>query len=946
MATSTPASVLDITGFSLANRKIREPYSLPVTDSFIRAISPVMGCFFTRSVYITDRIRKKDLKFGIDYIFTEIYSSLSTIYKQGVAATIVFINREVSNDVEISYNFLGAQYTQVVTGIANAINIEANNGRASKLQWSIINQIKPFIPPDYAKQIGAGVGFETVVYGLESLRSTILYGGYNLDDSIAQYIDEFIAALNQILNNLVDFSYKDKLEIFLAQLTKAKLGLDKFVNMGLVSKETAKFAAVRDYQFEPNKNGYVAIKAISSFKSELYNNLVNSEHTGIGKHYGIYGLPLLETLFSMRNGAGIIINSLESLTVSGFDFNRVVYPDTASPSNQWSIVKMTNNATGQGGVLWGTNMDTGELYVGQLRNEIDHPQVLTWVKLYGEYDMQKALNALTDHIHDFDNPHKTNKHQLDLGNVENLPLANYEDLSCRVPSQKYVSHKFLLAFMSTYMTGLKTAGDLKEMNYDDNEVIRNIKLIFAPCGPCGPCCEPNLVPVNDAITTSIPIVDPAGQLTSWFCDGGKRWDVITDGFGGTKTIEHLYLTNDPKKVADGCVFVFTTLPPTTTTGGPVTVPPPTTTTTTTTTPGPTTVPPVTTTTTTTTEEPVTTTTTTTTPEPTTTTTTTSAPKVYALTHHVGVYNDEIDIIGNGIARDGYTNYPDFIGSAGYANHHDTSIFTDEFIWDKVKSDLFKLDRSLNVPVYYALTGTLEEQPETETPGYLYAFPWKQIDIHKNYFLKVNTDESSVDPEFTRSSYLNKINNDAIFIPFKVANWTSGVVHSKLHFELELLKVARDLTSLMITTFDTGAQYTYSGETMFYVLEGEAQATQDDINWFNERVTVSVRNLSSSTQPDNFVESDINGGALFVSGTTLVTEDNGTENGAAGLYRLNIVSEENGNIVIAGLEFMVALYGARYFKIGDTNTEISFGTMLSVLNVVPLSFTEEEKYTFP
>ena len=105
MATTPTTFELDITGFSLANRKIREPYSLPVTDSFIRAISPVMGCFFTKSVYITDRIRNKDLKFGIDYIFTEIYSSLSTIFPQPYIVTCVIRPNE-------SYSYCNCKSSQ------------------------------------------------------------------------------------------------------------------------------------------------------------------------------------------------------------------------------------------------------------------------------------------------------------------------------------------------------------------------------------------------------------------------------------------------------------------------------------------------------------------------------------------------------------------------------------------------------------------------------------------------------------------------------------------------------------------------------------------------------------------------------------------------------------------------------------------------------------------
>lgn len=557
MATNPNNFELDLTGLSKLNRKENEIYHLPTTGGFIRAISPTMGCFFTDSVVITDTQSKRILVLGADYVFTEFYSSFKSLHGKSVAATIVIINQAVFDIVSVSYNFLGSHYVDNVKTIAQSINAEAGTRTISNLQWGVVNNLKPFLPPDYKMQIGSGVGFEAIVYGLEKIRSTIMMSDFELDQSIGIYIDDFTSSIYRVLDTIVNSQYKEKLLAFTKTLTRELLGLGKVVNLPLVSSETARYAAVKGFQFDESQNGYVALKAISVFKEELYNNLTSSEHTGIGKHYGVYGLPLIDTLMSLKNGAGIIINSLESSLVSGYNFNKVVYPDHSSPSDAWSIVKLTNNATGQGGVLWGTNLTTGELYVGRLNDVATHSDVLTWVKLYGEYDMDRALKALTEHSYNIENPHNVNKHQIGLGFVENLPMADAEDLACRVPSDKYVSHKFLLAFMSTYMTGLKTAKDMKEMNCDENEVIRNIKLIFAPCGPCGPCCEPNVFPVTTT-TSNTPIVDPAGQLTGWFCENNQRWDILTDGFGGTKTIAHVYGYNDEALTQDGCIPQTTT----------------------------------------------------------------------------------------------------------------------------------------------------------------------------------------------------------------------------------------------------------------------------------------------------------------------------------------------------------------------------------------------------
>ena len=554
MATSPPFFPVDSTGEAKANRRLREPHLLADTGTnYVRAVSLDMGVFFVDTVKVYDKITGIELKREIDFLFTEYYSSLSVIFKKDLAGTLIVTNPLVNSEIEVSYNFLGSLYKDTITNIGNTINAEASRREISNLQWDMLNKCKPILPSDYVRNIGAGIGFETIVFALERIRSTLMYGDFDTEITIGQFIDNFLMTIEDVLDSRVKNEFKEQLDEFRDSFTKELLGLDKVVNMAPVDPELARLAVVRDFLFDKNKDGYVTIKAISRFKEELYNNLVSKNKTSIGRYQGTYGLPLLTTIYALRNGDGFIIDSLNTSKVAGYDFNEVVYPDRASPEDKWAITKVTNNVQGNGGVLWGTNMTTGELYIGHLKNGIDEPEVLVWTKLYSEYDMERALDALTKHVNDEDNPHWVNKHQLLLGDVENYPLADANDLACRVPSKKYVTLKWTLAFLATYMSGLKTAEDLKNMNCDENEVIRNIKLIFAPCGPCGPCCEPNIVPVTTTTSKPPVIVDPAGQLTGWFCENNKRWDIITDGKGGTKTLEHEYGEDDADVEKDGCI---------------------------------------------------------------------------------------------------------------------------------------------------------------------------------------------------------------------------------------------------------------------------------------------------------------------------------------------------------------------------------------------------------
>ncbi len=561
---------VDTTANLASHKRIKEKYQIG-NLSKTRAISLVMGCFYTETVQIYANIKTKlpmsDQEFltyttliaGVDYIFTEIYTSLSAIYKKEIAATIIILNPNVDKEVEVTYNFVGSDFIDTAKAFSNIVNVDAKTRDISKLQWEVLNGTSTFIPSDYAKDIGAGVGFELFVFGLEKLRSSILYGDFNIETTLQNHIDKYLS----ILANTLSLKSRDDINKYIQEFrdyfTKDKLGLGKVINLPVVDVQDAILAAVRGYEYDKNKDGYVTIRALSAFKEALYNNLVNSNLTGIGKHFGVFGLPVLSSLYSLQNGGGFIIDSLNFSTVSGYNFNKVVYPDLASPDDKWSIVKLTNNSSGQGGTLLGTNMTTSEVYVGMLKDDSNDPDVLVWTKLYGEFDMEKALTALDNHARDRENPHATNKHQIDLGNVENLPIATYEDLACRVPSDKYVTHKFLLGFMHTYMNNLPTIKDLPNIDCSDDgdaarNIINSIKLIFTPCGPCGACCEPNIIPVTTGAPIAESIVDPRDQLTGWFCEDGYRWDILTDGFGGTYTIKHRYLYNDPDEELDGCAL--------------------------------------------------------------------------------------------------------------------------------------------------------------------------------------------------------------------------------------------------------------------------------------------------------------------------------------------------------------------------------------------------------
>jgi hypothetical protein len=298
---------VDTTANLASHKRIKEKYQIG-NLSKTRAISLVMGCFYTETVQIYANIKTKlpmsDEEFlsyttliaGVDYIFTEIYTSLSAIYKKEIAATIIILNPNVDKEVEVTYNFVGSDFIDTAKAFSNIVNVDAKTRDISKLQWEVLNGTSTFIPSDYAKDIGAGVGFELFVFGLEKLRSSILYGDFNIETTLQNHIDKYLS----ILANTLSLKSRDDINKYIQEFrdyfTKDKLGLGKVINLPVVDVQDAILAAVRGYEYDKNKDGYITIKALSAFKEALYNNLVNSNLTGIGKHFGVFGTCIKFTL--------------------------------------------------------------------------------------------------------------------------------------------------------------------------------------------------------------------------------------------------------------------------------------------------------------------------------------------------------------------------------------------------------------------------------------------------------------------------------------------------------------------------------------------------------------------------------------------------------------------------------------------------------------------------
>lgn len=526
MNTSLVRYVLDPTGTNPDNLVVGEPHTL--SDLRNRVIAPVFGAFFTEgcSVVDTDNNNRVLIR-GIDYVFAELYQSLTLKFGKEVCGLIIVINRDVGSHVKVTYQAVGSQYVTSAEGLKNLLE-ELSDTEFSNSYFDIRNRPDAFVPSPHVHDLGDGYGFEFLVYALEKIRNAIIWADMRAIDSLMTQVFDFLENLQRNLNYRIDTEILAALFEFKRSLTKASIGLGNVQNLGIATIQQGRDLANPDYNLPSNnEDKYITMVALSGFKEVLYNQMVAIGTTNLGRGFGVLAIPLKTVIASMPNGARIMIDAYETTKSTNSPLDIEVYPDPSKGKVRWTIVKVSNNATDRGGVLIAFNMSTGEMYSGQMR-ALPNGFSIKWKRYLTEDDATGFLDALIEHMEHPGDPHKTRKYHVGLGDVENLPVASREDIVCRKPVRKYVTYDGMLLFFKSFLTGVSTIDDIEE-DPNSPSAMERYQMIFAPCGPCGGYGG---TPVTSPPTTAPP-VRPRGELLTSYCMGYKRVGRYADGFGGS-----------------------------------------------------------------------------------------------------------------------------------------------------------------------------------------------------------------------------------------------------------------------------------------------------------------------------------------------------------------------------------------------------------------------------
>lgn len=188
----------------------------------IRAVAPTYGAFFANSIHVVDTATNRELVKGVHYDTVELYELPTVQFGKEIHAVILIKDETVGDEVSISYQALGGEYSASATAIIHMIeSLDLDN---RPVDWGdIINKDSEFIPTEHLHDAGDIYGFEYVTNALERIARAVVQGDHVSHDAIYRYVDKAINGIQQGLTRpqveeLVGVTVSEAMQDYIATL--------------------------------------------------------------------------------------------------------------------------------------------------------------------------------------------------------------------------------------------------------------------------------------------------------------------------------------------------------------------------------------------------------------------------------------------------------------------------------------------------------------------------------------------------------------------------------------------------------------------------------------------------------------------------------------------------------------------------------------------------------
>jgi len=478
---------LDLTGSNPDNFVGDEKHVL--SDRRNRAVVTKAGPFYADNVVMVDMADLRILVRGIDYVPIELNQIMSLRTGKDVFGALLVINRQVSKNIQVSYQCVGGEWEQTAQTLFDLLDKIPDDGL--DFSWyEIDGKPKEWFPTPHFHPIGTPSGFEEICHKLDKIQNAISYTDLPAYKNLILYINSIIDEINQKNKYKMDAFFGPQLIAFKRQINTAFFGLDNLSNYGIATEEDGRIIARSDSitkNFPVAK--YIALNSLIAFKNVLYNTFILSETTHIGLTNTTNVSPDADSILNLRTGAIRTLVSKAQASNGSAGINLSIYPTDAGSSEQFVITKISGNKNNRGGIYFLIERTGKKFYI--VKHSSGEPEVhFTHLRIAMYPQFEDIENRLLTHINDVDNGHDTTKSQIGLGLVENLPIISVQEILCLDNARKYITFDLFLLFVKTFFIG-KNEGDDEDRSGEINPIEQ---LDIYKCGTgvleeCPPCCD-------------------------------------------------------------------------------------------------------------------------------------------------------------------------------------------------------------------------------------------------------------------------------------------------------------------------------------------------------------------------------------------------------------------------------------------------------------------------
>ncbi len=502
----------DETGKNQDNLVRYEPHHLPIAVRG-RVIVPQHGSFFGESVVVRDRLSGRELTPKKDFVCAGLRVHHSRIAESAIYAFILVTDDKCSTDTEIDYQVYGNDLYQFVEPTVELLeeSFESNEGIPMA---KLLKLPKGWKPTFHYHDLGNIDKFDFMLFNLDKIRNSIL----NNNPAVFKYLLDFEKMINR-LNELANTQFESlmflKMKEFADSFGKRIFELGKVNNYALMVDGDGNAIAsnLMSDQIIEEKEGYLNLGILTEYSKQFFQIYVDIDSTGLGsaREHNYYASTA--QFENLPIGSIFTINDYNFAAIAGNPEIDTFYPDRLDRSNGYVVRKITSHLSGFGSLYMYTGRANGRTYVMRLSPTEDGKKS-SFRYVANSIDQPGYLDDVLEHIEDRTNPHMDDKRDVDLAQVENLPIASKEDLFCNMPMRKYLTVESILHYMKRFKTGKKDTSEIFS-NLSERSVRKQMQTIFSPCGAWDDNIDVDKIEICRVIDvpTTLPPPEPIWSVT-------------------------------------------------------------------------------------------------------------------------------------------------------------------------------------------------------------------------------------------------------------------------------------------------------------------------------------------------------------------------------------------------------------------------------------------------